>query len=282
MCRAKGTPEERRCPSHKEPELVEKRNEVRREQHAAKKLRDKTAMNLASKGITFSRGDAVVNEYFQLHDSFDMNRIDAVEDAAPREVDELTISLGMENSFHSKPENGGLWTSPGAIAEDGGVRTAWTTWSNEQGYKVTDAPIVPLNVRKAAVIVRIDSAKDLERLCKEFPAKGPGFSYEAMSKAGIDAVRLSESGLREAKLAPPTESIHNLSNWDIDSTVWLTTDHISAKKACKKAYHEPNHDRDDDYEYDWDDETSGGSGEPEANAEFLQWLSSQPDEPNNG
>lgn len=254
MCRSKKHPNSHRCPSHTEPVLIDQRNEVRREQYASKKLRDSTAEKLTESGISFVRGDKVENEYFQSNGTtYDIEKMEAIQDASYHDEQDEDLKELFKNNFSSKPEGGGLWTSPGRVSEDGGIKTEWTDWSHQEQFRVSNDPLVPLKVKKQAVIVHINSAEDLDALCKAFPASSPSFSYEAMAEAGIDGVRLSRDGLRVAKGAVPGEKMHNFSNWDIDSTVWINKDNIIPGKAVKKAFYERDDSRDDDYA-DYDEE----------------------------
>lgn len=245
MCRKNLSGEKgRRCPSHTEPEMVEARNEIRREQYAMNKLRDKTAEFLVAANISFHRGDAVKSEYFQGEDTYNPDKFTPVKDPSP-----ITESWVQPGYFQSKPEDGGLWTSPGYTAEDGGVKTAWTDWSTSEGFRVKDTPISPLRVKNQAIIAEINSRADLEALCKAFPRTGGGFSYESLATAGVDGVRLTEDGLKAAKRAGLDDPMHYFSHWDLDSTVWLSKDSISTGKAVKKAVY-PAPERDDDDRYD--------------------------------
>lgn len=255
MCRKKTDDTGRRCPSHTEPELIEQRNEVRREQYAMKKTRDKTAVLLAESGITFHRGDAVKNEFFQGQEAYDPEKFQAVKDPTPIPEQE---TWGLKAFFQSKPADGGLWTSPGYTGGDGGIKTEWTDWSHHEGYRVTNNPMSPLVVKKQAVIVEINTEEELQSLCKAFPRPAGGFSYESLASAGVDGVRLTQAGLRNAKRAGLDEAMHNFSNWDIDSTVWLSKDSISTGKEVKKAYYEPV--ERDEYNY-YDDESDDTEGD---------------------
>lgn len=254
MCRKNLNGERgRRCPSHTEPEMVEARNEIRREQYAMKTTRDKTAEFLAASNISFHRGDAVKDEYFQGEASYDPEKFVAVKDPEP--IDAVEASWVTKGFFQSKPEDGGLWTSPGYTGKDGGIKTAWTDWSTSEGFRVKDTPISPLKVKNQAVITEINSREDLEALCKTFPRAGGGFSYESLASAGVDGVRLTGAGLRAAKKAGLDDPMHYFSHWDIDSTVWLSKDSISAGKPVKKAvYPAPERDDDDRYYSYGDDE----------------------------
>lgn len=242
MCRKAG----RRCPSHTEEQAIEERNEIRREQYASKVLRDKTAEFLAESGVKFVRGDEVKNAYFQGKEAFDSEKFQPVKDA----LHSSAISEVLPNYFWSKPEEGGLWTAPGE-SENGKVKTAWTNWSTENQFNVTKNPVTPIRVRKQAVIVIIDNNDDLESLCKTYP-KGQGFSYEAMAEAGIDGVRLSDAGHRASKNYNSGKKIQNFSSWDIDSTVWLNKENISAGKPVAQGEY-PEREEDSHYT-PWDDD----------------------------
>jgi len=269
VCRKKLNGTGRRCPSHTEPELIEERNEVRREQYAMKKTRDKTASLLTEAGIAFHRGDAVKNEFFQGQESYDPEKFEAVKDPQPIPEHE---SWGLKAFFQSKPADGGLWTSPGYTAEDGGTKTAWTDWSQSEGYKVSTNPISPLIVKKQALVVEINSEEELQALCKAFPRPAGGFSYESLASAGVDGVRLTHAGLRAAKRADLDEAMHNFSNWDIDSTVWLSKDSISTGKDVKQAYYAPE-ERDDGYNPYDDDYDATADTEGDGNSwDFLDEL----------
>lgn len=246
MCRKAG----RRCPSHTNPEAIEERNEIRREQYAAKVLRDKTAEMLSTAGVKFHRGDEVKNAYFHGQEAFDPSKFEPVQDTGYHEAMESlgddSISGIMPDYFPSKPEGGGLWTAPGELGEDG-VKTAWTVWSRENRFRVSDSAVNPIRVRKQAIVVLIDNEDDLNTLCKTFPL-GNGFSYEAMAKAGIDGVRLTDAGHRASKTMQG--KIGSFSSWDLDSTVWINNENLSAGKPVKQAKHEVPQ---DDYYNSYDD-----------------------------
>lgn len=247
MCRKEG----RRCPSHTQPEAIEERNEVRREQYAAKVLRDKTAEFLAESGVKFVRGDAVKDIYFQGKDDFDLDKFEPVED----QFQDPYLAEVMPNHFWSKPQGGGLWTAPG-INEDGKVKTAWTDWSVENDFHVNNNPVTPIKVRKQAVVVVIDSEEDIQALCKAYP-HGSSFSFEAMSKAGIDGLRLSSKGHNESRKYNTDSKIHNFSIWDIDSTVWLNKDNLRAGKPLPQGeYPKENYEDDDVRPWEEEDESS--------------------------
>jgi hypothetical protein len=215
-----------------------------------KKLRDKTAEALTVAGISFHRGDAVENQYFQGQDEYDAERFQNIVDPTPIDENEIWSKA----FFQSKPADGGLWTSPGRLEADGGVKTEWTDWAHSEQFMVSNHPLIPLVVKKQAIVAEINSQEDLDALCKAFPRPGGGFSYESLASAGVDAVRLTEGGMRAAKSADLEDTLHNFSNWDIDSTVWLSTDSISAAKPVKKAHYE-SIERDDNYSsYDDDDD----------------------------
>lgn len=262
MCRNKSKGTGRRCPSHTEPDLIEQRNEVRREQYALKTSRDKLAGILEQAGISFQRGDEVKNEYFQGAEAYDPDKFQDVKDPFNILLDDEAAAWMNGRFYQSKPADGGLWTAPGSLDSDGGVKTAWTDWSHEESYSVKDTPISPLVVKKHAVVIQINSEQDLEALCKTFPRPGGGFSYESLASVGVDGVRLTQSGLRVAKGAGPDDALHNFSNWDIDSTVWLSKDSISTTKPVKKGmYEEKEHDEDDDSRWDnYESEDTEGDG----------------------
>lgn len=245
MCRKAG----RRCPSHTNEEAIEARNEERREQYAAKVLRDKTAEFLKASGVNFYRGDSVKDAYFHGQEAFDMTKFEAV-------VDQPHYEPVISNFWFSKPANGGLWTAPGEVSEDG-VKTAWTVWSRENDFRVSDSAVNPIRIRKQAVIVVIDKEEDVEALCKAFPAKGMGFSYEAMAEAGIDGVRLTQNGSNKSKSFGEGK-LKSFSMWDIDSTVWIRNDNLSAGKPVKQSkwtpvYADLYEDDDEDDSYSWEE-----------------------------
>lgn len=244
MCRTGG----RRCPSHTQPELIEQRNEERREQYANKKLRDKTASRLQEYNVPFVRGDEVKEAYFQGKESFAAEKFQPIQDSEnPSEL------ASQVNLFWSKPEAGGLWSSPGHTDEDGTVKTQWTDWSHDNQFEVKDIPLNPLKVRKQAVVVELSTTEDVDALIKAYPAKtGPGFSYEKMASDGIDGVRLTQEGVRNSKGFNMEHSIHNFSMWDIDSTVWINSDNISSGKPVPKGHYESNYEDYDDRPYDDD------------------------------
>jgi hypothetical protein len=245
MCRKAG----RRCPSHTNEEAIEARNEERREQYAAKVLRDKTVEFLKESGVNFYRGDSVKDAYFHGQEAFDMAKFEQV-------VDQPHYEPVLNDFWFSKPANGGLWTAPGEQGEDG-VKTAWTVWSRENDFRVSDNPVHPIRIRKQAVIVAIDKEEDVEALCKAFPSKGIGFSYEAMAKAGIDGVRLTQRASNASKSFGDGK-LKSFSMWDIDSTVWISNENISAGKAVKQSkwtpvYSDLYEDDEEDEEYSWDE-----------------------------
>jgi hypothetical protein len=242
MCRKAG----RRCPSHTDEQAIEERNETRREQYASKVLRDKTAEFLSESSVKFVRGDEVKNAYFQGKEDFDLEKFEAIKD--PAHVD--TIAEVLPHYFWSKPEEGGLWTSPG-VNEDGKVKTAWTDWSVENSFNVNKNPVTPIRVRKQAVIVVIDNEEDLDALCKAYPNK-TGFSFEAMANAGIDGLRLSEAGHRASKNYRAQGRMQNFSIWDLDSTVWLNKENLSAGKPVEQGGY-PDRIDDDRNDSPWDD-----------------------------
>lgn len=250
MCRKRG----RRCPSHTEPEAIEERNEVRREQYAAKVLRDKTAEFLTESGVKFVRGDSVKDIYFQGKEDFDIEKFEPVED----QFQDPYLAEVMPNHFWSKPQGGGLWTAPG-INEDGKVKTAWTDWSVENDFHVNNNPVTPIRVKKQAVVVVIDSEEDIQALCKAYP-HGSSFSFEAMSKAGIDGLRLSSKGHNESREYNTDGKIHNFSIWDMDSTVWLNKDNLSAGKPLPQGEY-PKNNYEDDYVRPWDEDYGSSDDE---------------------
>lgn len=242
MCRKAG----RRCPSHTDTQAIEERNEVRREQYAAKVLRDKTAEFLTSNKVKFVRGDEVKNAYFQGKEDFDLDKFNPVKDP----LHNSAVSEVLPHYFWSKPEEGGLWTAPGE-KEDGKVKTAWTNWSRAENFHITNNPVTPIRVKKQAVVVVIDNNEDLEALCKTFP-KGKGFSYEAMAEAGIDGVRLSDAGHMASKNYNSGKKIQNFSIWDMDSTVWINKENLSSGKPVPQGdYPAP---AEDEHYSPWDDE----------------------------
>lgn len=230
MCRSK-LEGGRKCHSHTDPEAIQERQVKRREQYATKIIRDKTAVLLNEQGISFSRGDAVKDAYFQGTGLYEAESFKPITDPEIRDYEEFGISTS--ELFWSKPE-GGLWTAPGRVDDVGHVKTAWTDYAHEEGFSVSDEPLSPIRARKQAIIVIIDSDEDLGRLCKAFPGAKQGFSYEAMAQAGIDGVRLSESGVRSAK-SRETERMASFGIWDIDSTVWIQNTNISTGKAVQKS-----------------------------------------------
>lgn len=246
MCRKGGKEAGRRCPSHTEPKAIEERNEVRREQYANKVTRDKLAESLTRAGVKFIRGDEIKNAYFQGKETFDPEKFEAIEDPFQDEY----LAEVMPSNFWSKPQAGGLWTSPGRM-EGGKVKTAWTDWSVENDFNAKGKPVNPIHVKKQAVIVVIDSEEDLEALCRTYPRLN-GFSFKAMADAGIDGLRLSHNGHRASKGHDFNKKIQNFSIWDLDSTVWLNSDNISGGKAVQQGEY-PDDENDRDYS-PWDDE----------------------------
>lgn len=275
MCRASNETG-RRCPSHTNPKSVAERNEVRREQYASEKFRDSTAKVLETHGISFVRGDEVGEIYFQGPSSYKPENFRRVVDSNVHDFDDEEVRLLMKSTFGSKPEDGGLWTSLGTLNEEGKVTTEWTDHTHSMGFKVSDAPLSRIKVRKQALIVEIRSAEDLEGLCKAFPTKNEGFSYEAMAKAGIDGLRLTREGNAEAKHAAYDSKMHNFAMWDIDSTVWINNENLSAGKPVEKAKYA--YEDDDRYSYDYDDE-DGDEDNGWAFLDILAKKAEEPDEP---
>lgn len=247
MCRAKVDGVARRCPSHTKKEKVTERNEVRREQYQANKLRVSAKSLLEEKGITHYTGDKAEVAYFAGRDVFDMERFVPIED---KEKNELWQEPGTINMHGSKPETGGIWTSPGEITEDGRVATRWSE-HGDRGYGQVAELTTPLVVKKNAVIVRIDSVEDARRIKEAFPDENNGISYKKMAAAGIDGVHLSQSGLNAAK-AYRDDEITPFAIWDIESTVWINKDNLIARKSVKTTENQViNDDGDPDW---WNDD----------------------------
>lgn len=245
MCRAKIDGVARRCPSHTDTEKVRERNEVRREQYQSDKLRVDARKLLEEKGITYYTGGEAEVAYFAGRDTFDMERFVAVEDS---EKNELWQEPGLINMGGAKPANGGIWTSPGNLNEDGTVTTRWSE-HGDRGYSRVAEETTPLVVKKNAVIVRVDSVDDARRLKETFPDENNGFSYKKMAEAGIDGVHLSQAGLNAAK-AYKDDEITPFAIWDIESTVWINKDNLISRKPVKTMENQVI----DDTEPDWWDE----------------------------
>lgn len=245
MCRAKADGTGRRCPSHTSSDLIAVRNEVRREQYRAKKLRVAVRERLTEKGITHYTGVEADVAYFAGRDELDLARFGEVTDSDPTPMIE---GFEIPRYASSKPLSGGLWTSPGQTTEDGTVSTRWTE-HGDRGYGTLSEKTTPITVKKDAVIVRIDSSEDVRKLATEFPCDNGGFSYAKLAEAGVDGVHLSEQGLRAAKRFDNDE-INAFAGWDIESTVWLNKDNLIPRKAMKAS---ENQVIDEDDYYPWND-----------------------------
>lgn len=245
MCRNKSDKNARRCPSHTKKVLIAKRNEVRREQYRNDLLRADAKKLLDEKGITYYTGETAEVTYFAGRDTFDMEKFASVED---HEKSDLWQEPGVVNLYGSKPEAGGIWTSPGDIGEDGTVTTRWSE-HGDRGYSRVAEMTTPIVVKKNAVIVRIDSAEDARRLKEAFPDENKSVSYQKMAAAGIDGVHLSRAGLNEAK-AHVDDDIAPFAIWDIESTLWINKDNLMSRKPVKTTEDQVI----DDYGWDEDDD----------------------------
>lgn len=248
MCRAKVDGIARRCPSHTKKDKVAERNEVRREQYQANKLRMSAKALLEEKGITHYTGEEADVAYFAGRDVFDMERFTPIED---NEKNELWQEPGLVNMYGSKPATGGIWTAPGDLTEDGSLTTRWSE-HGDRGYGRVAEMTTPLVVKKNAVIVRIDSAEDARRLKEAFPDENNSVSYKKMAEAGIDGVHLSRSGLNAAK-AHTDDDIAPFAIWDIESTVWINKDNLIPRKPLKTT---ENQVIDDEIDPDWWNESN--------------------------
>ncbi|MBC9703642.1 MAG: hypothetical protein H9W81_01200 [Enterococcus sp.] len=202
---------------------------------------------LEEKDVTHYTGEDAEVAYFAGRDLFDMERFVPVED---RPKNELWQEPGAINMYGSKPENGGIWTSPGNINDDGTLTTRWSE-HGDRGYSRVAEMTTPIVVKKNAVIVRVDSADDVRRLKEIFPDENNSISYQKMAAAGIDGLHLSQSGLNEAK-SYEDDDITPFACWDIESTVWINKDNLISHKPVKTSENQVI-DEDDYYEYPEDD-----------------------------
>lgn len=253
MCRRKSAGESgRRCPSHTDATLIEERNEVRREQYANKKISTQAAEFLDENGVKYQRGNDMQAAYFQGQEFYDHDKFAEVKDGHTATYPQELLDEGLLPPLFSKPQSGGLWTSPGEL-DDGKVKTKWTDWAHREGFRNAETKVAEMKIRPHAVIVTIDNNDDVEALTKAFSNGKGTFSFEKMSAAGIDAIHLSEKGNANSKSFNPSERIGGFSMWDMESTVWLRKENIYQGKASEKGtYVEDTNDNEDNRP--WDDE----------------------------
>lgn len=162
------------------------------------------------------------------------------------EMDGRVPSLEQFTSGFDKPA-GALWAAPGRVEDGGMVKSTWTDHSVAEGASGSAGwPLVPLRATPGAVVARIDTLVDAERLALRYPAASkpdsvvPGdeltnrFDWAAMREDGIDGVLVSSAGIAAAKqLTYGTDEerdhpIARLAAWEVSSVAWLSTRHVEA------------------------------------------------------
>lgn len=152
-------------------------------------------------------------------------------DSSPTPPDLIRNASGQ--SGLGKP-GGALWLSPGAMV-DGSVRTEWLNWSVKAGFGDDDSFVHEVVFGAGSLLTLTDEV--VMRLGVPFiePSEFaiPGLSYgvwwaenrvnwQAVMKAGVDAVRVDGSQNRSA-----------LHGWDVDSIAVLRGSVVKGWKNCE-------------------------------------------------
>lgn len=159
---------------------------------------------------------------------------------------DLTAPDPIEGKGIGKPP--GLWTAPGGPDERGDIRTTWTDRSAREGTANTQESLWAVSPQPGAVVLRIDSAADLEAL----EAAAPGFlgwdktkGWDEIRALGVSGVLLTSRGHTSAYVryykdgrGPGYAAADALTSWDVGSAVWFNNEHISAEPATKARYEE--------------------------------------------
>lgn len=131
-----------------------------------------------------------------------------------------------------KPWNA-LWTAPGRIEPDGGVKTSWSDWSVSQGRDSFDDDLHIVHPQPGAVVVVIDSQEDAEALLERYSFVGRyderRYDWTAMQRDRIDGVYLSkraEMGSWAPRDKTPLSRFHG---WDVASVAWLSNRHLEVE-----------------------------------------------------
>lgn len=181
----------------------------------------------------------------------------------------------------------GLWTSPGRVAADGTVKTAWMEWSIEQGHldPVADHTTYVIRPIPGAVIMRIDSPADIRAIGQAFPQfvrqhKGDweahGRGWKAIRAAGVDAVMTTSRGAYACRVFhgglddpdPAAAFAETLQGWDVSSICWFSNATVTAEGTITPGTYESLAPDDEGYSEDWPDVHRG--------ADFGTYVEGQP------
>jgi len=178
----------------------------------------------------------------------------------------LGKSLRLRETPYEPREGGmnkplGLWTAPGRLDADGGLKTAWSDRHViEYGDEVKDN-LYAITPQPGAVVLRLGTDDDLRALGAAFPRFHAGTSgwngqpshddrvtawKEVEERTGVDGVLITDALARTAHSGtysldkaedPVLWGMYDaLSTWDVGSACWFRTDHVEVSKATLGSY----------------------------------------------
>ena len=135
---------------------------------------------------------------------------------------DLTFFKQVKNKPHVNKPIGGLWASPV------GCTYGWIEAAKEMAIGDFETSF---EFTITGEILVIDSEEDLEKFIWETENLGPFVEFEnpdfeAMKKAGISAIHLTEKGQHETRLTHP----RNLYGWDCESVLIMNERCIQSYK----------------------------------------------------
>lgn len=155
----------------------------------------------------------------------------------------------------------GLWTSPGRVAADGTVKTAWMEWSIDQGDldPVGGRTVYAIRPVPGAVILRIDTPDDIRAVGQAFPEfvrQNPrdwaayDRGWRAVKAAGVDAVMVTSRGAHAhwaftgGRAAtnehdPAVEFARTIYGWDVSSVCWFRNSLVTVDGQVTPGTYQP-------------------------------------------
>lgn len=150
----------------------------------------------------------------------------------PLALDEDREIVHGEYASVDKPSEA-LWTAPGRVDSDGGVKTAWTDWSaieNGGSGGGDNECIHVVRAQPGAVVVSVEANEDAEALLSKYQTQDkygrPFHDWAAMKRDGIDGVYLSPKAVPETWARG--KALRQFYGWDASSVAWLSNKNLQS------------------------------------------------------
>lgn len=125
-----------------------------------------------------------------------------------------------------------LWTAPGRVETNGGVKTSWTdrTAVETGGGGGSGEEIHVVRAQPGAVIVSVETNKDAEALLAKYEARDKYgkrcYDWAEMKRDGIDGVYLSPKAVTGTWKRDG--ALRQFYGWDASSVAWLSNQHLES------------------------------------------------------